>query len=276
MSITIHRTTALILLLLVVIAAQYFYDVAEISSAAVPQSFSPEFVRLFDLGFHATVGSFLWAGTMPEILDLFINGKTEYIPDVAYLNAVDPKLSYPYAFSVLTLPAIPTAKFPQAIAEAQRIGEQGLLKADPDWRIPYYMAINYFLDLKDGENALKYFDIAARTPGIPDFAKRFAENFGIGTNERRKVEELWATIRDSTNDPATKERAQAYIDRLQMLDYLEAAAKIYKQHFGSWPTAPQQLADKGIIPAVPQDPFGYTFIIHKDGTAGINVNQYPK
>jgi hypothetical protein len=26
---------------------------------------------------------------------------------------------------------------------------------------------------------------------------------------------------------------------------------------------------KGIIPAVPPDPFGFTFVINKDGTAGI-------
>ncbi|MDE2018975.1 MAG: hypothetical protein KGJ13_01360 [Patescibacteria group bacterium] len=282
MSAIFYRTTALILLLLAVTSAQFYYDVAKLPGVRCSSAdrdcqtvFSPEAIRLIDLGFNATIGSFLWAGTMPEILDLFLNDKTEYIPDVRYINAVDPKLSYPYAFSVLTLPAISTATYPQAITEAQRIGERGLLHADPDWRIPYYMAINYFLELKDGEDALKYFDIAAQTPGIPDFAKRFAENFGIGANDRKKVEELWATIRDSTNDPDTKARAQAYIDRLQIFDYLEAAAKVYKQRFGSWPAAPQVMADKGIIPFVPQDPFGYTFIINKDGSAGINVNKYP-
>jgi hypothetical protein len=269
---TFGQAAILALLFPAIILSQWAYDVAKISAAALPQSFSPSFIRMFDMGFDSTVGSFLWVGTMPEILDLF-RGKTEYLQDERFVNAVDPKLSYPYAFSTLTLPAV--AKYPDAMKDAMAIGEAGIQSADPDWRIPYYMAINYFLELKDGRNALKYFDIAARTPGIPDFARRFALNFGIGSNERAKVKELWATIRDSTKDEFTKERAQAYIDRLDMFDYLEAAAKIYKQKFGAFPASPDELVQKGIIPSLPQDPFGFTFIIKSDGTAGIDVNKIP-
>ncbi len=262
----------LALLFLAIILSQYGYDVAKISTVALPSSFSPTFIHMFDMGFDSTAGSFLWVSTMPEILDFF-NGKTEYLQDERFVNAVDPKLSYPYAFSVLTLPAI--AVYPGALNDATVIGQAGIANADPDWRIPYYMAIDYFLDLKDGEDALKYFDIAARTPGIPDFARRFALNFGIGSNERAKVEELWATIRDSTNDPTEKERAQAQIDRLDILDYLQAAAGAYKQKFGAYPTSTDALVQKGIIPSVPPDPFGFTFIINKDGTSGIDTTKIP-
>ena len=82
------------------------------------------------------------------------------------------------------------------------------------------MATDYFLELKDDKDALLYYNLAAHTPGIPDYALRFSLNFGIKSNERQKTEELWATIRDSSNDPDTKERAQAYIDRLEIFDYL--------------------------------------------------------
>ncbi len=264
------RALVVALLFLAVILSQYGYDVAKVSTAALPSSFSPSFIRMFDMGFDSTAASFLWISTMPEILDLFVRGKTEYIADEAFVNAVDPKLGYPYAFSVLTLPAIPRERYPSAVSDAMAIGQAGIASASPpDWRIPYYMAINYFLELKDGEDALKYFDIAARTPGIPDFARHFALNFGIGSNERAKVKELWATIRDSSNDPDTKARAQAYIDRLDILDYLQAAAAAYKQRFGAVPTSTEALVARGIIPTVPPDPFGFTFIINKDGTAGV-------
>ena len=209
---------------------------------------------------------------MPEILDLF-NNKTEYLTDLSYLNAIDGKFGYPYAFSVLTLPVV--THFPQAISDSMTIGQLGLTHADPDWRIPYYMAFNYYLQLKDPVSALKYFDIAAQTPGVPEFAQRFAENFGSDASERAKTEALWATIRDSSNDPATKDRAQAYIDRLQMFDFLESAAKIYKQQNGAAPISLDQLVQKGIIPELPQDPFGYTFLINKDGTVGIDLTKPP-
>jgi hypothetical protein len=271
----IARTLMVIFLLAMVVLLQLQYDRTKISEPASSSSVvSPFMIRAVDMGFHPAISSFLWATTMPEILDLF-RGKTEYFSDLAFLNGVDPKMSYPYAFSVLTLPVVPSSSYPDAVQQSFAIGQKGLQAADPDWRIAYYMATNYFLQLKDQKDALIYYNIAAQTPGIPQYAARFALNFGIGTNQRQKTEELWATIRDSTNDPDTKTRAQAYIDRLQDFDYLEAAAALYKKDFGKYPTSTDELVQKKIIPEVPQDPFGFTFIINADGSAGIDLNVLP-
>jgi hypothetical protein len=231
-------------------------------------------VRLLDMGFHPAVASFLWATTMPEILDIWA-GKQEYFPDLAFINAVDPKMSYPYAFSVLTLPAAPAAADPDAVQEAETIGQEGLANADSDWRIPYYMATNEFLYAKDEQKALYYYNLAAQTPGIPQYAERFSLNFGIETNQRQKTEQLWETIKDSTNDPDEQARAQAFIDHLEDFDYLDAASAQYKKEFGVYPTSPDQLVQKGIIPSVPVDPFGFTFIIQKDGTSAIDLTKLP-
>jgi hypothetical protein len=268
------KIIVIVLLFLAIVVLQYDYDLKKLPAPAALASYtSPEFVRLVDMGFHATIASALWANTMPEILDLF-RGHTEYLGSVAYVSAIDPKLSYPYAFSVLTLPAIPARDWAGGDASdtiALAIGTHGIANADPDWRIPYYMAIDYYLDAKDAKDALTYFDIAARTPGVPDYAQRFALNFGIGTNSRSKTEELWQTIASSTNDEASKERATAYVTRLQIFDYLEAAAKIYKQHTGVYPTSTQELVTAHIIPEVPPDPFGFTFVFRPGGQADIDV-----
>jgi hypothetical protein len=263
------------LLLALVALLQFEYDAAKIAlPASGAQTISPFMVRLMDMGFHPAVGSFLWATTMPEILD-FWNKKTEFLPDLAFVNAVDPKLSYPYAFSVLTLPAVPTQDDPQSIEQADAIGMRGLASADPDWRIPYYMATNEFLYAKDDQAALEYYNIAAETPGIPAYAERFSLNFGIETNQRQKTEELWATIKDSTNDPDTQARAQAFIDHLEDFDYLDAASALYKKEFGGYPTSTAALVERGIIPSVPVDPFGFTFIIGAEGKSAIDLNALP-
>jgi hypothetical protein len=254
-----------------IIGLQFAYDLHRptLPVAAQGGGLPPIMIRMVDLGFHSTVASFLWAATMPEIIDLF-RGRSEYFADRAFLNAVDPKLSYPYAFSVITLPAVPTRIMPDALTRAQAIGREGIANADPDWRIPYYMAINYYLELKDLKDATWYFNIAAETPGVPEYAARFAMNFGINQKERDRVRGLWATVYESTNDQATKDRAAAYVARLNMLDYLEAAAKAYKQKFGAYPATPEDLVAKKIIPAVPPDPFGFSFLFHSDGTAAVD------
>jgi hypothetical protein len=265
------KSAVLIFLLAAVVLFQFGYDATKpaiVSSASV--GLSPDFIRGVDVGFHAGVGSFLWARTMPEILDAVLNRSMEYIPDEGYVNAVDPKLSYPYAFTLLLLPA--AEHYAARIADALAIGGRGIRDADPDWRIPYYMATDYFLELKDSKNALWYYNLAAHMPGIPDYALRFSLNFGIKSNERQKTEELWATIRDSSNDPDTKARAEAYIDRLKIFDYLDAASRVYQEKYGRIPTSTGALVANRIIPAVPEDPFGFAFVINENGTSGINTH----
>ncbi|HUC01633.1 MAG TPA: hypothetical protein VMA75_01890 [Candidatus Paceibacterota bacterium] len=265
------KVAVFILLLGLVALLQLEYDAVKVTlPASSEQDVSPFMVRLLDMGFHPAVASFLWATTMPEILDLW-NGKTEYFTDLAFVNAVDPKLSYPYAFSVLTLTAVPSQDDPDAIAQSTAIGEEGIANGDPDWRIPYYMATNEFLYAKDDAAAAKYYDMAANTLGVPQYAARFSLNFGIETDQRAKTEQLWETIKDSTNDPDEKARAQAYIDHLEDFDYLDAASKAYKAKFGVYPTSTDELVAKGIIPSVPVDPFGFTFIINSDGTSAIDL-----
>lgn len=272
---TSAKIIILILLIALVALLQYEYDATKITlPPSTTQTISPFMVRLLDMGFHPAVASFLWATTMPEILDLW-NKKTEYFTDLAFVNAVDPKLSYPYAFSVLTLPAVPAQDDPQAVEQADAIGQEGIANADPDWRIPYYMATNEFLYAKNDVAAAQYYNIAAETPGVPQYAERFSLNFGIETNQRQKTEQLWETIKDSTNDPDTQARAQAYIDHLEDFDYLDAASALYKKEFGVFPTSTAELVEKGIIPSVPVDPFGFTFIINPDGTSAIDLNILP-
>lgn len=267
---------SIVLLIFAIASTQFLYDATKVAPpSGSTGGLSPETVRMFDMGFHSTVASFLWVSAMPEILDLF-NQKTEYITDVAYLTTVDPKLAYPYAFSILTLPAIPTSTgFSDGLSDAMALGAQGLKDADPDWRIPYYLAFNYYVELHDMKDAALYFDMAARTPGVPYYAQRFAENFGNEQKDRDRTIALWETIRDSSNDPDTQARAQAYIDHLEIFDYLEAAAAQYKKLYGAEPTALSDLVAKGIIPAIPQDPFGEIFIINSDGTVSVDLTKMP-
>jgi hypothetical protein len=271
----VPKTVLLILLFGWVVGLQLAYDITRPPvNLALPQNLSPGMIRAIDLGFNAAAGSFFWIPTMPEVLDL-LHSRAEYFTDLAFVNAVDPKLSYPYAFSVLTLPIVPERLFPDAVSRSFEIGTRGIANADPDWRIAYYMAINYYLILKDLPNAARYFDIAAKTPGAPDYAVRFSLNFGIAQRDRDRVRNLWVTVYQSTNDPDTKARAAAYVERMNEFDYLDAALRAYQQRFGARAATLQDLVTKGVISAIPQDPFGFTFMINVDGTTGLDFTKLP-
>lgn len=263
-------------LIAAIAATQLAYDATKmVANETLPSAITPETVRMLDMGFHGTAASFLWVSTMPKILDLF-HGNNDYVPSLSYLLAVDPRLGYPYAFSIVTLPYVPTSTgYTTGLQDAMVIGTEGLQHSDPDWRIPYYVATNYYLALHDMKNAALYFGLAANTPGVPYYAHRFAENFGNEQKDRERTLGLWESIRDTSSDPDTKMRAQAYIDHLEMFIYLEAAAVQYKKQYGAFPTDLKQLVEKKIIPAIPEDPFGYTFIIDKNGTVSLDLSAPP-
>ena len=87
----VTKAVTVILLLALVGLLQLEYDATKTTlPASAAQTISPFMVRLLDMGFHPAVASFLWATTMPEILDLW-NKKTEYFTDLAFVNAVDPE-----------------------------------------------------------------------------------------------------------------------------------------------------------------------------------------
>ncbi len=272
---SILKITLLAILFVAIVASQLGYDATK---KALPPGqsagVSPAFVRLADMGFHSAAGSFLWISTMPEILGVYFQGSTQYIDDLAFVNAVDPKLSYPYAFSVLTLPAI--QRFPNRHAVAAEIGARGVRDGDSDWRVPYYLGATYYLDLKDEKNALKYYDIAAHTPGIPEISRSFALNFAALPNDHQKTRALWVSIRDTTNDESVKQRADDYIYRLEILDYLDTAAKAYKMKKGIFPKNPEALVEVGVIPEIPQDPFGYSFIFNDRGLTSLDLEHPPQ
>ena len=272
-----RKAVVVVILLATVALLQAESDATRVSlNASLPGAFTPEMIRLADLGFHPGVASFLWANALPEFLDLFFRGHQEYFADLAFLNAVDPKMTYPYAFSVLTLPLVPTSSDPDGLAQSFTIGAKGLASGEPDWRIPYYMAINYYLTKKDLKDAASYFNLAASTPGVPDYAESFALNFGVNQRDRDRVRNLWITIYESSNDPGAKERAAAYVVRLNELDYLDNALSAYKKQYGAYPSSLGMLVARGIIPGIPTDPFGFSFEIRSGGAAGIDTTHPPK
>ncbi len=253
-----------------VFGTQLIYDTKKIQAPETDFAVSPKFLAAIDIGLHSALASYLWLfKTRTELIHfLFLSKKDQedgfnkFSRDINTINTLDPKYSDPYAYSVIVLPASTYSKRIEASIE---IGKRGVANADPDWQIPFYMAVTYHLDLKDSLDALRYFDIASRTPGIPNVVKVFAANYGSIPTTREQTKQIWTVIYKTTDDEATRERAQSYIVHLDIFDFLENAVKEYKTKFGMYPKDLSDLVSKKIIPEIPLDPLGFTFYLFKNG-----------
>src|SRR3989344_2303514 len=90
-------------------------------------------LKIIDLGLDSAAAAYLWLGVVQNA-----GANPERMPGlIATINKLDPRFSSPYAFAVLVFPDLNLTN------EALAIGKRGIELADPDWRIPYYMATNY-------------------------------------------------------------------------------------------------------------------------------------
>jgi hypothetical protein len=253
-----------ILLFASIIVVQIFYDSSRSKEAYhEPFVMKPEVIKAADLGLNNAAADLEWLAAIQ-----YVGGgqskNYEKMDDYLFLSAaLDPKFAYPYAFGVLML---------QAFGQIDRVLELGLIGIEnnvADWRIPYYMATTYHINLSDTENAAKYFDIAAHTPGAPDNIKKVAATYGTRADIRDKTKQIWEGIYETTNDEVVRQRAQDYIVHFDILDLLEQSAQDYHKIDNKYPASPDDLVKAGILRAVPPDPFGFTYTFDENGKAQI-------
>jgi|SRR3989344_4661207 len=249
-----------------VATSQYFLDFVRPKYSEVPPMLLPaQAIKLSDLGLHAAASGLIW---VQAIQNMFAPGTKNQLMLPSYLNVVnnlDPRFSYPYAFGALVLPDL---KF---VDEAIKIGERGIRDADSDWRIPYYLATTYHIFKHDRVNALKYFDIAARTINAPDSVKKIALNYGSAPDIRQQTKQIWISIYETSEDEIIRERAKLYILHYEYIELLEKAASIYKQKLGSYPDNLGKLVTSRILKEIPEDPFGFDYTIDSKGRVNIKT-----
>lgn len=252
------------ILLIGIIVTQYFFDTEKTKAKyQEPTVLKPEIIKLADLGLHNAASDIEWLA-MIQYFGGNQSKTNEKLSD--YLNlatTLDPKFSYPYAFGALILPDI------NKTDEAISLAEKGIKEAEPDWRIPYYTAVTYFLEKQDMANAAKYFDLAAHTPGAPANIQTIAANFGSRSDKREQTKQIWLGIAENSNDEIVQNRAKMYVEHYEILDFLDEVIGKYQQKYSKAPSTIDDLITDKILIALPPDPFGLQFKIDEKGKAAV-------
>lgn len=228
-----------------IVAAQYRSDLQQKSRTELTL-LPPEMIKLSDLGLHSAASALLWLYTIQNI-----SSYPKKIPEmIETVISIDPRFSYPYAFSTLILP---TMKMEERAIE---IAERGLKEADADWRIPYYMATTYHIFMGDRRSAAFYFELAAKTPGAPEKVKNIAAGYGVHKNVRQQTKEIWISIYENSNDDFIRERAMNYITHIEIYELLEEAILEYQKRYGTRPLKLEELVSGKILKGIPESPLG--------------------
>ena len=225
-------------------------------------------LKLLSLEYHNLVSDLLFSRTMS-----FYGGmlnRRESIDEDTYraiyqrldaASALDPYFVDPYYFGQSVLAW--GAHMPR---EANALLDRGRSHRTDDWVMPFFMGFNAFYFLHDNVQAAEYLMEASRRPGASPTVGMLAARMAAkgGTTEIAIV--FLDQLAARTEDRPTREEVQRRADALRGMWVLEQAVARYRNAFAVEPSNLRALVERGVLPALPVDPYGGTYYLMPQGT----------
>ena len=180
-------------------------------AAPAPIFFPPaDLLKPALLGFDAFAADVYWIRAVQ-----YFGGRVERranFPQLYQLvdmaTSLDPHFVDAYVYGGLFL--VIARQLPQAIA----IYEKGIA-ANPDvWQIPHDLGRLYFLETREYDKALRWWQVADRLPGRPHYLPRFLIRLQAKTGHRQTALELWQKLLEQSENESVRAIAKREIETL--------------------------------------------------------------
>jgi tetratricopeptide (TPR) repeat protein len=143
--------------------------------------------------------------------------------------------------------------------------EYGFAHRKWDWYLPFFLSFDYAFFMKDYPKAAEYLEKAAklnqRAAWFSTLAARYYYEGGKTALALAYLKELIPTARNEAIKKQLIIRAQA----LEKILQLEEAITDFRSRFHRAPENLQELIGVGILHHIPEDPYGGTFYLDKQG-----------
>lgn len=174
------------------------------------------------------------------------------------LTDLDPRFVEAYRFGALVV--IEDAGEPE---EGYRLLRKGIRENPDAWELCFDLGFHHFLN-KEHEKAARYFQLASKYPGSDGRAARFAAFAGKKMGDLESSRRLWEGILETTGNDKYREAARFALKSIQAAEdttYLAAGVRRYRNTYGSGPERLSDLTSARIVPRIPLDPFGGSYLI---------------
>jgi tetratricopeptide (TPR) repeat protein len=170
-----------------------------------------EILRPTLLGFDGLAADLLWLRTVQ-----YFGGRMESrenFPQLYQLvdmtTSIDPHFLDAYVYGGLYLGI--ARQLPQAIA----IYEKGVAANPAAWQLPHDLGRLYFLELRDYEKALYWWQTTDRLPGRPSYIPRFLIRLQAKMGHVSTALELWQQMLERSEDETIRAIARREIEKLR-------------------------------------------------------------
>ena len=148
---------------------------------------------------------------------------------------------------------------------ANRLLEKAEKHITENFRIPYYIGLNYYNFAKDYKNGYKYIMKAAKLPDSPFYLASLAARFAAYSSDYERGVVFLDEMLKQTSDPEIAEQYKLRIRTLKIMYQLEQVVERFRNKFDRLPSDLSELIQVGMINDLPDDPYGGKFYIKEDG-----------
>ncbi|NOR14916.1 MAG: hypothetical protein GQ544_04365 [Candidatus Aminicenantes bacterium] len=225
---------------------------AEVPGASILYVPSGKFLQYASFGNSSLMADLIYLWSIQYFSNTQVLDRADHLEHVySIISELDPKYLDPYQIGALI--AISEAK---DLGKALRILELGWEKNPDQWILPLEAGHYAEFLLKDYDLARKYYLIAMKIEGVPDFVERKVAASTYELGDYKAALQHWLEIYEGTDDQRIKSIANNHIYRTKAaldIETLGKALQIYKERFRTLPRDLKQLVTAGILPALPQD-----------------------
>lgn len=134
-----------------------------------------------------------------------------------------------------------------------------------DYRIPFYMGLNYYRFGKDAANGAKYLMEASKLPGASFYYATLAARLSAYSSDYQRGIIFLNEMLKQTKDSGIAEQYKLRIQVLEQMNVIEQLMTQFRLKFNRPPTELAELVEAGLIDRLPADPYGGEFFINKEG-----------
>lgn len=230
-----------------------------------------EYVKLAAVGYRNIVADLIWLKAVQNFAGRN-QSRAGYL--AAYHAAevatdLNPDFVHAYKASGTILSV--WAKMPQ---ESVAILKKGAQYNPTIWELPFFLGYDYFYELHDPQTAAKYFQQAASLPRAPGWLGKLAARMTVEAGDPDSALEFLQRLYQATSDERIREgllERMREVEAERRIRVLERAVKQYKDRYGDLPKHLNDLARKGILATIPEDPLGGQYVIRPSDGAIVST-----
>jgi len=184
-----------------------------------------------------------------------------------FIADLEPKLLQNYWLTGLSLP-FPTAHGWENAELASQMYERGLLQFPNNTRLLIYYASNELFYRHNPLKAAELLMALAQNDDAPPYAGMLAARVLAHNKSFDMALDFMAFMQKAATDEMERELLEKRVKEIQLeqiLSILDGSIEAFQRWHGRFPKTPDELVSAGVVPRLPEEPFGGEFYIDEEG-----------